>query len=825
MSLFLKVISRRIGFQALTLATTSMVLPAMVVAQDMDEAETVTSTGLSVITVTAQRREENLQDAAIAVTALGGEERSRTAVTDASQLTALVPAVRVNQSFGPTSTFYIRGVGNFVANVQSDPAVIVNLDGVPIARPTGVNGMFFDLDRVEVLKGPQGTLYGRNATGGAINLITRAPSFEGVSGYGNISFGNYDAVKANAAINLPISETIAMRVAGMYSNRDGTYTDRRGDEDLAAIRATLLAELGDNVTLTISGDYAHQGGLGTGSTADGLDVDDRIGLFDPAAGQALYNRPISPAPFPFSAAGFNGISGAVLQNPGNVPGLEAFQDNDFYGIRAQLDVDTALGTVTFAPSYRRAELNFSSLTGPAALVDNTDEQTSIEVRLTSTEEGRLQYIFGALYFNERLDSRNQFNFQTVAFHPSFQPKVDSYAGYGRLTYSVTDDFRVTGGLRYTIDKKSISSISYTQRVVCPGFLDPFPLGTAPYSVSPPCVGTPLLPSTFDLPAGFPNGPNFMPFAGGGVIDTDYVGVNGAFLQILTEPNTGDRTFKKLTWRLGVEYDVAPDSLLYATVETGYKAGGFFASPDQNANFFNPETITAYTIGSKNRFLNNRLQLNLEAFWWEYKDQQVSKFIFVENPAGSGQFQPVFGTENIGTSRFRGIEIEMRAQVAANTEIDSTVQYLDAKNTDFVFNSALAPNFGCPFTPATVGFTVNCSGTTPANAPEWTLQGGVSQHVPLGNAGDLMLRLHTRYQSGIFTGPELLPSQYQNGFFTSGALAEYRAPDGAFSVTAFVDNIENNNTIGYSSPHNFAGGQIFYVLQMPRTYGVRVGYEF
>ncbi|MCB2080638.1 MAG: TonB-dependent receptor [Novosphingobium sp.] len=814
------VVTRRRSFLALALATTSMGMPTLAFAQDADEPEAEEQTGLSVITVTAQRREENLQDAAVAVTAVGGDELARSAITDATQITALVPALQINSAFGPTSTFYVRGVGNFVANVQSDPAVIVNLDGVPIARPTGVNGMFFDLDRVEVLKGPQGTLYGRNATGGAVNLITRSPSLAGVSGYANISYGNYDAVKANAALNLPLADNVAVRVAGMYSDRDGTYTDGRGDENVAAVRLSLLAELGEDVTLTVSGDYAHQGGVGSGSTAQGLNLNDRIGLFDPAASQALYDRPLNPAPYPFSAAGFNGISGTVLQNPGNVPGLVPFQDSDFYGIRAQLDVETSVGTVTFTPSYRRADLNFSALTGPAALVDSTDEQTSVELRLTSSDDGPLQYIFGALYFNEMADSRNQFNFQTIAFHPTFQPKVDSYAGYGRLTYSVTDDFRITGGLRYTVDEKSITSISYTQRVLCPGFF----LDQPPYSVNPPCVGTPLLPSTFDLPAGFPNGANIVPFPGGGVLDLNYQGVNGAVLQILTEPNAADRTYRKLTWRAGVEYDVAPDSLLYATVETGYKAGGFFASPDQNANFFNPETITAYTIGSKNRFLNNRLQLNVEAFWWEYNDQQVSKFIFVTNPQ-TNQVQPVFGTENVGTSRFRGVELEMRAQVASNTEIDATVQYLDAENTDFVFNSALQPNYGCPFTPATVGFTVDCNGTTPANAPEWTLQAALTQYVPLGNAGELMLRLNTRYQSGVFTGPELLASQYQDGYFTSGALAEFRPSRGDFSITAFIDNIENNNPIGYSTPHPFAGGQIFYVLQMPRTYGLRVGYEF
>ncbi|MCB9954909.1 MAG: TonB-dependent receptor [Caulobacterales bacterium] len=782
--------------------------------------------GLDEIVVTAQKREENVQKAAVAITAVDSDTLARKGVTDASQLTQIVPALNINQSFGPTSTFYIRGVGNFVANVQSDPAVVVNLDGVALARPTGVNGMFFDIERVEVLKGPQGTLYGRNATGGTVNIITAQPKLGETSGFVNASYGNYDAAKFNGALNLPIGDSAALRIAGMTSDRNGTYSDGQGDEQLRAVRATFKAELSDAVTISIAGDFAHQGGVGTGATPAGLNVDDRIGLFDPRANQAIYNRPVNPAPFPFSAAGFNGISGAVLQNPNNVPGLVPFQDNDFYGIRGELNVDTSVGTITLIPSYRRADLNFLALTGPAALVNNTDEQTSVELRLTSPSENRLKYIFGALYFNERVDSQNHFNFQTVAFNPTFQPKTDSYAGYARLTFDVTDAFRLTGGIRYTVDQKSITSISHTQRVVCPGFLDPFPLGTAPYSVNPPCVGTPLLPVSFDLPAGFPGGANIVPFPGGGVLDLNYAGVNGAFLQILTEPNVGDKTFKKVTWRAAAEFDVGPDSLLFASVETGYKAGGFFASPDQNRNFFNPETITAYTIGSKNRLLDNRLQLNLEAFWWDYSDQQVSHFINVENPAGSGRFQPVFGTENIGKSRLRGVEVEMRAQIADETEIDGTVQYLDAENTDYVFSSALPPTTGCPFAPAAGGgFTVDCSGTDPANSPKWTVQGGITHHFPLANGGDVMLRAQTRYQSGSFRGPEVLAEQYQDGYFMSGAQVEFRPNDSGFSIAGFVDNIENNDVVGYATPHSFAGGQVFKVLLNPRTYGVRVGYEF
>ncbi|WP_082835979.1 TonB-dependent receptor [Croceicoccus bisphenolivorans] len=781
------------------LASVAMVAAMPAQAQSADDEGQFNAGGLTEIIVTAQKRAESSQKAAVAITAVSSDDLARAGVTDAQQLTNLAPALHIDSVYGPAANFYVRGVGNLVLNASSDPAVVVNIDGVPLARPTGVQGMFFDLERVEVLKGPQGTLYGRNATGGAVNVITAQPKIGQTSGSITASYGNYNAVKLDGALNLPVSENTAVRIAGLYSNRDGYYSDGTGDEDLGAFRVSVASDVSDTFTVSASFDYAHQGGKGPGSTAEGLDYNDRIGVLDDRAGADVYERVISPAPYPFNAAGFAALPGAILQPFNEIEGVDSYQDNEFWGVRLQADLETSLGTVSFIPSYREATLDYLSPISPIILSNEKDKQTSAELRLVSPSENQLQYIFGLFYFNERVNSLNNFNFEYTSFHAVIAPKVDSYAAYSRLTYSITPELRISGGLRYTIDKKSTNDLNVVENVYCPGFFDNYEGGPATT-----CVGTPTLPVSFEVSD---------PLA--------YEGVNGSFLDITTNPNRGKETFKKLTWRAAVEYDVAPRSLLYASVETGYKAGGFFNTPDQANNSFQPETIIAYTLGSKNRFLDNRLQLNLEAFWWEYKDQQVSHFITVFGA-------PVFATENIGKSRFRGVELEMRAQVMSNTEVNGTVQYLDARNTDFLYGSATPPNTGCPSGfggPGGAPFYVDCTGSRPAKAPEWTLQGGIDQRIPLGETGDITVSLNTRYESGSYTGIELLPSQYQSGFFTSGAQVGFTTADRRFNIAGFVDNIEDNATVGFSQPHNFAGGQLFVRLQAPRTYGVRAGYKF
>lgn len=774
---------------ALGLALTLVGSPAFAADEQSqaEEAGAPSGGGLGEIIVTAQRRSESSQKAAIAITAVGADELLRAGVSDTASLTRVAPALQIGTLAGPQALYYVRGVGNFTANALSDAAVSVNIDGVPIVRSNAVPNLYYDLDRIEVLKGPQGTLYGRNATGGAINLISAKPRLGEVSGYLNGEYGNFDAIKATGALNMPLGDKAAIRVAGIVSDRDGYYTDGTGDDKSQAFRAQLLVEPTDAFRLTVGADYSHMGGKGSGSTAFGLDPDLRIGQSDPRAVTIWQSTFSIPA-----AAFFEGVPN------------DQFQDNNFWGVYAQADLTTPVGTLTVIPAYRRSNARYRIHASSVTINERLkDEQTTLEVRLASDDIKRLSYLLGGFYMDENTVERPGFGEQFGNFWARFKTPTKSYAAFGRLTYKVTESFRLTGGLRYTVDDKTADISSYNTIVLCPSF---FVNGT-------PCIGTPILPQTLDIP------PELQSIANGPPVPW---GTNGAVVTVTNDPASYSKTFKKLTYRLGAEYDVGPQSLLYATFETGFKSGGFFQSIDNPV--YRPETIDAFTIGSKNRFLGNRLQLNIEGFWWIYKDQQVNHFKL--NSLGN----PEFVTENVGKSRVRGIEVEARALVGNGTTLNATVQYLDAKYKNFIYDTPAQngpPTTGCPapFDPATGVFVVNCSGRQVINAPKWTINAGIEQAFDFGDGSRLVLNADGRYVSSAYTGFEQLAPMLQKSYATLDLQAQYTLAGGHVSITGFMNNVTDKAAVGFSSPHPFGPSLVALSLRPPRTYGVRVGYTF
>lgn len=755
--------------------------------------------GLMDIVVTAQRRSENLQKAALAITAVSSESLVRAGVSDTAQLTAVAPSLQIGSIGGSATQFYLRGVGNFTTNSLSDAAVSVNLDGVAIARSSAVQGMFYDLERVEVLKGPQGTLYGRNATGGAINIITAKPELGELSGYVTAEYGNFDAVKLNAALNLPAGEDGAFRIAGFLSDHDGYMSDGASDEKTRAIRLQIRSKLTDGLEVTLGGDYAYVGGEGPGSTIVGLDFDDRIGRRDPRV------APFFTSVFTAPAADF-----LSFRNP------DVYQSNAYFGIYAQADIETSVGTLTILPAFRDADINYLACTAQCFIDTIQDQQFTLEARLASNSTDRFNYLLGLYFLDEDGDEKANFNQQLAAFYPEFTSNTKSYAGFARFGYEVTDSFRLTAAGRYTIDKKSAFIDSYNGVAICTTFNFPTQTGA-------PCLGTPLLPLQLTPPdflvsaiasgAGFP-GP-------GGTRLIPYGPSAGSLLQVGRSTISPERTFKKFTYRLGFEYDVGPESLLYGSFETGFKSGGFFSSIDNPT--FEPETIDAWTIGSKNRFFGNRLQLNLEAFWWNYKDQQFSHFS--TNSQGGTEFV----TENIGKTRIRGFEVEARARVAEGTTLNGMVQYLDAKSVEFVYENPISagpPVTACPFQATSTGtFRIDCSGRRAVNAPEWLISGGVEQVFELNN-GRIVFNADGRYQSEIMAGLEQLPGQRQKGYFIGDLQLKYEMDEPNIYIAGFVNNVTDQNVASFVSPHPRGGTQLLVAtLRPPRTYGVRVGYRF
>jgi iron complex outermembrane recepter protein len=770
---------------ALVFASLSLVVGGVASADTpADSASSIGSSGaaaLEEIVVTAQRREENLQHAAIAVTAIAGDKLGEAGAIKVQDLTQLVPSMQVAVAAGPYPLFYLRGVGNFNGNPLSDSAVALNLDGVYIARPSSTAGLFYDLSRVEVLKGPQGTLYGRNATGGAINVITNKPSTDEISGDASVEFGNYGTKNINGALNLPVSSTLAVRLAVQSTQHDGYLSDGSDDDKGKAARLSALYTPTDSLTINTTADYYHQGGKGAGATVlqpgiGFIDGNPRIGNTS-APANALY-----ASTFYFLAGDTFGplTDKALFFSP--LP-LEPHQNNDYWGLGTTIDWKSDAGTLTVVPAYRESTLNFTS-TAAGFLIDQQerDKQGSFEARFASNTNGPFTYLAGVYYLNESVGAQLLYDQQYNASLQNFDLSTKSYAGFGRLGYAITDSVRLTAGVRYTDDKKSMHGTFVSAAVECPG------------SFIPP-----------------PAGPQFC-----------FGGVGQVIVPTPTIDQQAAASFSDTTWRAGAEWDVTPYSLLYAAAETGFKAGGFYFTHDDPA--YQPEHITAYSLGSKNRFLDNRLQMNAEAFYWIYKNQQISHL--GEDSTGT----IIFPTDNVGSAKMKGLELESQYSLPTNTLMTADIEYLDAVYENYTYTT---PNFGtppvtaCPYSTIAAGaqYQVNCSGNVPPQSPKWSLNLGLQQTVPVGT-GAFVGDLNTHFQTQTLTGLEFSAIEEQASYWWSNADLGYHAEKDHWAVVGYIDNLSNRTVVNGTFAQPLAGAALTAAtIRPPRTYGVRLSVKF
>ena len=758
--------------------------------------------GLQEIVVTAQRKSENLQRAGIPVAVVTGDELVSKGVTGAADLGKMVPSLNVQAGGGANTIFFLRGVGNFTVNGYSDPAIAFNYDGVYLGRPTSTSGMFYDLERLEVLKGPQGTLYGRNATAGAINVIPVKPKLGETSGFFTASYGNYDALNLQGALNLPMGDKGAIRVSGNLVSRSGYLDDGTSDERNQALRVQMMTELTDNLTVRVGGDFSHTGGKGAGSSYAGKLV------YSPLTGQQFIESGLGPDSGLFTPEAqayrqtlFSGASGRTLDPLYD----NVYQNNSFYGTNAEINWRTGAGTLTVMPAWRYSRLD-NNFAAPAFIgaIREKDEQFSLEARFAGNRIGMFDYILGAYYYDETVDGHYVFAQQALNAYQDFNSKTKSYALFGRLTANLTDRLRLIGGLRYTNDKKDFDGQADVFIVRC----------NVTVNGRPSCPTAPLLPVTdsyTQLPSEFPSVP-------GG--QARPIGTTGALLihavTAVDAPLDGDR----ITYHIGAEFDVGPRSLLYASYETGYRSGGFALSAGYET--FQPEYIDAYTIGLKNRLFDNRLQLNIEAFLWKYRNQQVNH-TGVDINGNQGQF-----TENVGRSTNKGVEVEAQLLATETTLLSANVQYLHAKFKDFVYREpigATPPLTGCSYSvSATPGlYDIDCSGQPAYQSPRWTINLGAQQTVPLG-AYKLVLSADTQYKSSRVIGFQYLDSQIVGSTWTSNAQVAFGPEDDRWSIAGFVRNIENDRFPTAGQIYNAASATTN-IYMAPRTYGVRASMKF
>jgi iron complex outermembrane receptor protein len=807
-----------------TIALSQLINPSGAFAAD--NADENNSLGLEEVIVTAQRKEETLQDAAIPISVATSDELSRAGVDTSAALNNVAPSLFVVRGSGANSSYFIRGVGNFTNNGYSDPAIAFNVDGVYVGRPTSTTGAFLDLERVEVLKGPQGTLYGRNATAGAINLLPAKPTLGERDGYFNVGAGNFGKLESTGAFNFDLGESTAARIAATTITDDGFNDDDTSEKDEWATRAQIYHEFNSNLDLRLSVDYAESAGTGPGIVTEGNYT------FNPGAGSGELDL---PGTYAFNVAPgaasdpFGGIHTQASQDyvrtlvttpafttvSGNTyPSL----DNTYLGVTSELNA--ALGDVSLVviSAYREGNLD-TIFNGPgfrAALVDEESEQVSLEARI-SGEAGIVDWIVGAYYFDERVDGNSTFAQFSINSIQDYVTDSESFAGFVRATVNISESLRLVGGLRYTKDDKTIDAATVNLIELCS---TPPPLGAG-------CFGGPTLPAELTLeqnlaaipasllPAGLPSIPGPpVPF-----------GSSGNLLLATPIPNNQSLSESNTSFRIAMEYDLTPENLIYVSFEDGYRSGGFSQSLGRES--FEPEFIEAYTLGSKNRFMSDRLQLNAELFYWEYSDQQVSHFGFDVNGNNS------FFTENIGESTIKGLDVELLYQASESVLLKSNIQYLDSELDTFEYDvpalSPLPPVTGCNYSPGVDSqarniWNIDCSGQPGFNSPEWTVNAGI-QHEWLLNDFSIITNLDVRYRDERVIGFEYTPHQVEDSVVTSDLNVRFGPNDNVWYVSAYVNNVTDKEVRTLAEVFANASYLSTSRYSPPRTYGIRFGMEF
>lgn len=720
---------------------------------------------LQEIIVTAEKRSTSLQDTPIAMDAFAGDDIRRSAISDISGLTRLAPDLQMLQT-DRTLQLSIRGVSSLDVSSSSDPALTVSLDGEYINSGTAINAALFDLERAEVLRGPQGTLYGRNSTAGALNLIAAKPVLSEYSGYVTAGYGNFDAKHGEAAFNLPFGDEVAVRVSLFHDDHAG-YRDNHpaidgDDANTSAARISLLAKPNDRLTAYVAGEFVDQD--------QGQVAQYGVAVNGSTPGLVAYTNPDNPAQSSFIPS-----QSTFAYDPSRFPLSTngSFQSHQ-YALRGRLDYDFGPATLTYVGGsryIRSGEVQEYDGLAPGDGVHyiandpSMDSHTqSHELRLSSAASSPLIWQTGVFFFRETqsvVQSLYATNFQIPPFPAAgtyvntfYRPdlKDTSPAVFGQMTIPVVDDtLSVTAGIRYTSDKKSGTFYN------CPFNFGNYLIGNVTALPGLNCTGVTITPQSF--------------------------------------------SGSKVTWSTGIDWHPSIGHLVYGKISSGYKAGGF-----DNAGSFSPESLIAYEIGSKNEFLDRKLQFNTDVFYYDYTNQQVQVFL---NPTIA------FTTQNAGASRIYGLETDTHYQLSAVDRLNLTANYLNAKFTKYE---------GSYSTLSGTAYPANLADHQPPLAPRFVFSFGYDHTFSLGDSGTLIADGAIRYTTSYFLSVDNWASDRQGGYSRTDLGLEYNSPNKSLSVRGYVHNLEDKivkTRAAYINPPS----EYVFEFGDPRTFGVQVTKKF
>ena len=719
------------------------------------------------VVVTARRREERLQDAPVAVTAFSAEALADRGVESVAEISKFTPNLRFDgaaQLSGGNynATVFIRGVGQNDFAIFSDPGVGIYVDGVYFARSIGGMLDAFDVGRIEVLRGPQGTLFGKNTIGGAVVITSQAPGPE-LAGRLEGTVGSFNRRDLKGYLDLPITENLFARISGGSLNRDG-YAHRLsdgqdlGDRNADAARLQLRWDASDDLRFDLSADYTRAREHSAPQTL--IAVANRPG-FTGAPFMTNFNTFVAPT------LGIVAPNGARTLNPSFITGDPYttwgsgpnVNDLDLWGVSGTVNWDLGKVQAKSITAYRHLKAQFARDGDNSPFTfrhtRNWDKQRQFSHEFQFNGEGfdgRLTWVAGLYYFNEHGSDRGYAHLALGLGAPATPPPVSpsanvytvvdatTYAAFAQGSFSLTDNLSLTLGGRSNKDEKSYY---LDHRRIADGFI---------------------------------------------VANT-----------------TVSDSWSAFTPKVGMEFKASPDVLLYVSAGKGFKSGGFNARPLTDITEvtpYQPETIRTYELGAKTAWFDRRLVLNAAACFSQYDDIQVTV-----------NQTPRNFVANAAAGEIKGFEVEVVARPAPGWDLNLAVGHTKTKYTEV--GLGLGPTQILP---------INLK-TRFVKSPEWTASAGVQRRIDLGQAGGLTLRGDLSYFGKYYNDIANDPDLAQGAYSLVGARITWDSPDDLWRVEVFGTNLTDEQVKVSGNASSAAFGLKEASYGPPMEWGVSLAREF
>ncbi len=739
------------------------------------------------IVVTANKRNENARNVGLSITAVSGDDLEMLGINSLSDFSRIEPSFTFGQSLSGSPTYTIRGFGYHDFSLAAPPAVSVYMDEVPFAFPVMTTGANFDLERVEILKGPQGALFGQNSTGGAINFIAAAPTSELHAGI-EATYARFGALNVNGFVSGPLSDTLEGRFAfdidqGGAWQESVQRDDQLGDRRFFRARGILRWEPSPDlaVVLNISG-FTDRSDTQAGQLTGVFDPVDDVLNFLPD----LLDQPLTP------------------ENPRAAewdPGIDYRLDQEFWqaSLRADWSIadDIMLTSITAYADYQQDDLyGFDGVDTANNAGRNAGEINSYfqELRLGGEIDNSHNWLIGANYSrNESLDDQIAIladASQSFAFVPFGEPRweatnnrarstVDTWALFANGKYQLTDELAVNVGARYTDSEDRHTACTYDT-------------GDGLWA-----GGMTALQATFKS-FGLGSGP-VVPIPAGGCATLDNTLTPAMFRDTLHEDN--------LSWRVGLDWQVSDDALLYANVSRGYKQGAYtnFTALLQTALVpATQESVLFYEAGFKTSWLERRLQIDGAIFYGDYNDKQIGGVIPEPLVFGS-----LFGLVNVPQSRVAGFELAITAIPFDGLTLTASTAYIDSEVTESYMTSDV------------LGVVKDIVGEPFPFTPKWTFILGANYEWDVGDEWRAYVGASYNYRSSTQSAFGMIPESRIDSYGLLDLRAGIRQEEG-WSLELFGANVANTH---YWNDAGLLSDTLYRRAGRPATYGVRVGHRF